>query len=201
MQRKEAEKLLAALIFDDLDEASKTELLTYLQSDDELRERLADMRMVVKVTSDTVRHGPEPVLGKRRLKRLARLARHHRSRPTIFTVPRLAAAAAIFIIAAVGPTLVLINMRASSERYPALHRGRQTEYYDGRGIVEASKLSRYETPQTSLTNLRIRRARNLPKLLWGEGRVNTPMTQWLKVRWIRPVGQWLEGGFRTERRL
>ncbi|MHC4111344.1 MAG: anti-sigma factor, partial [Planctomycetota bacterium] len=102
MQRKEAEKLLAALIFDDLDEASKTELLTYLQTDNELRERLADMRMAVKVASDTVQHGPDPVLGKRRLKRLARLARHHSTRPTFFTAPHLAAAAAIFIIAAVG---------------------------------------------------------------------------------------------------
>ena len=42
MQREEAEKLLAALIFDDLDETSKTELLDYLQNDNELRERLAD---------------------------------------------------------------------------------------------------------------------------------------------------------------
>ncbi|MHC4676850.1 MAG: anti-sigma factor family protein, partial [Planctomycetota bacterium] len=100
MQRKEAEKLLAALIFDDLDETSKTELLNYLQTDNELRERLADMRMAVKVASDTVQHGPDPVLGKRRLKRLARLARHQRSWPTFFTVPRLAAAAAIFIVSA-----------------------------------------------------------------------------------------------------
>lgn len=113
MQRKEAEKLLAVLIFDDLDEASKTELLTYLQTDDELRERLADMRMAVKVACDTVQHGPEPVLGKQRLKRLAKLARRHQARPTIFTVPRLAAAAAILIMAAVGPVLVLMNMRAS----------------------------------------------------------------------------------------
>ena len=107
MQRKEAEKLLAALIFDDLDEASKTELLNYLQTDNELRERLADMRMAVKVASDTVQHGPDPVLGKRRLKRLARLARHHRTQTTIFTVPRLAAAAAIFIIAALATALGL----------------------------------------------------------------------------------------------
>jgi len=112
MKRKEAEKLLAALIFDDLDEASKTKLLTYLQSDDELRERLADMRMAVKMTSDTVRHGPEPVLDKRRLKRLTKLARHHRSQTTIFTVPRLTAAAAIFIIASVGLALLLNTMPA-----------------------------------------------------------------------------------------
>ena len=100
MQRKEAEKILAALIFDDLDEASKTDLLAYLQTDNELRERLADMRMAVKVASDTVQQGPEPVLGKRRLKRLARLAMGHSIRSTFFTVPRLAAAAAIFIISA-----------------------------------------------------------------------------------------------------
>ena len=119
MQRKEAEKLIAALIFDDLDEASKTELLNYLQTDNELRERLADMRMAVKVASDTVQHGPDPVLGKRRLKRLARLARHGRTRPKIFTMPRLAAAAAIFIIASVGligiPSLSKVRRFASSK--------------------------------------------------------------------------------------
>ena len=136
MQRKEAEKLLAALIFDDLDEASKNELLTYLQIDNELRERLADMRMAVKVTSDTVQHGPDPVLGKRRLKRLARLARHHRTRSTIFTVPRLAAAAAILILAAVGPALVIINMRASSKKRVALASLADVESrYDEHGSV------------------------------------------------------------------
>jgi len=93
MQRKEAEKLLAALIFDDLE-------LNYLQTDNELRERLADMRMAAKVASDTVQHGPDPVLGKRRLKHLARLARHQRSWTTFLTAPRLATAAAIFIISA-----------------------------------------------------------------------------------------------------
>ncbi|MGB2808166.1 MAG: hypothetical protein WBC22_10520, partial [Sedimentisphaerales bacterium] len=112
MQRKEAEKLLAALIFDDLDEASKTELLTYLQTDNELRERLADMRMAVKVASDTVQHGPDPVLGRRRLKRLARLARGHHTWTTMFTAPRLAAAAAIFIIASVGLALLLNTFSA-----------------------------------------------------------------------------------------
>ena len=33
MNRKQAEKLLAALVFDDLDESSKAELLAYLQTD------------------------------------------------------------------------------------------------------------------------------------------------------------------------
>ncbi len=130
MQRKEAEKLLAALIFDDLDEASKKELLNYLQTDSELRERLADMRMAVKVASDTVQHGPDPVLGKRRLKRLARLARHHRTWTTIFTVPRLAAAAAIFIVAA----LVL----SSIQSYPRVRRYASTVSHES---VPTYKLS------------------------------------------------------------
>lgn len=49
MNREQAEKLLAALIFEDLDESSEAELLAYLQTDDELRERLADVRMAVKL--------------------------------------------------------------------------------------------------------------------------------------------------------
>jgi hypothetical protein len=80
---------------------------TFPARGNELRERLADMRMAVKVASDTVQQGPDPVLGKRRLKRLARLARGHHTWTTIFTVPRLAAAAAIFIISA----LALISIQ------------------------------------------------------------------------------------------
>jgi len=126
MNRERAEKLLAALIFDDLDETSKTELLTCLQTDDELRERLADMRMAAKVASDTLQHGPDPVLGKRRLKRLARLAGRRRTRPTIFTVRRLAAAAAV-VAAVLLPALVILSVsspktRLLSEVTP-LHRG------------------------------------------------------------------------------
>jgi Ca-activated chloride channel family protein len=74
VNRKQAEKLLAALIFDDLDEASKAELQAYLQTDDELRERLADMRMAAKLANDAVNDGPAPVLSEERLENLRRLA-------------------------------------------------------------------------------------------------------------------------------
>ncbi len=126
MNRERAEKLLAALIFDDLDEASKAELLTCLQTDDELRERLADMRMAAKVASDTLQHGPAPVLGKRRLKSLAKLGGRRSTGPTIFTVRRLAAAAAV-VAAVLLPALVILSVsspktRLLSEVTP-LHRG------------------------------------------------------------------------------
>lgn len=100
MKRQEAERLLAALIFDDLDEGSKAELLGYLQTDDELRERLADMRMAVKVASDTLNHGSEPVLSDQRLKHLAKLAKRHHVRPRIVTFRRFAVAAAVLLVAA-----------------------------------------------------------------------------------------------------
>jgi len=108
MNREKAEKLLAALIFDDLDEASKADLLTYLQTDDELRERLTDMRMAVKVASDSLQQGPEPVLSKRRLKHLAKLAARQKARPRIFTLPRLVAAAAV-LVAVLLPAIVILN--------------------------------------------------------------------------------------------
>lgn len=110
MNREQAEKLLAALIFDDLDESSKTEFLAYLQTDDELRERLADMRMAAKVASDTLQHGPEPVLGKRRLKSLAKLAKRSSAKRTIFTMPRLAAAAAVGIVALLSASIMLPSL-------------------------------------------------------------------------------------------
>ncbi len=110
MNREQAEKLPAALIFDDLDESSKAEFLAYLQTDDELRERLADMRMAAKVASDTLQHGPEPVLGKRRLKSLAKLAKRSSAKRTIFTMPRLAAAAAVGIVALLSASIMLPSL-------------------------------------------------------------------------------------------
>lgn len=74
MTREQAEKLLAALIFDDLDDASKAELQAYLQTDDELRDRLADLRMAAKLTGDAVNDGPAPVLSEERLEKLRQLA-------------------------------------------------------------------------------------------------------------------------------
>ena len=108
MNREKAEKLLAALIFDDLDEASKAELMDYLETDDELRERLADMRMAVKVTSDALQHGSQPALDERRLNRLARLAGRSGRRPTVFTMRYMAAAAAI-VAAIILPSILIFD--------------------------------------------------------------------------------------------
>ncbi len=110
MNREQAEKLQAALLFDELDESTKAEFLAYLQTDDELRERLADMRMAAKVASDTLQHGPEPVLGKRRLKSLAKLAKRSSAKRTIFTMPRLAAAAAVGIVALLSASIMLPSL-------------------------------------------------------------------------------------------
>ena len=98
MNRQQAKKLLSALIFDDLDEASKAELLAYLETDDELRDRLADMRMAAKVTSEAVNHGPDPVLSEGRLEDLQRLAGADKARVRLFIVRRVAAVAAVLLI-------------------------------------------------------------------------------------------------------
>jgi len=110
MNRKKAEKLLAALIFDELDERSRAELAAYLETDDELRERLVDMRMAAKVVSDALHHGPEPALSKRRLERLAKLAARGKTRPALPIPARLAAAAAIVIgVALLGLIMPALN--------------------------------------------------------------------------------------------
>jgi len=100
MNREKAEKLLAALIFDDLDASSKAELTAYLETDDELRERLADMRMAVKVTADAVQNELERTLDKKRLQKLSRLAGKRNNRSVFFTMRYLAAAAAILAMIA-----------------------------------------------------------------------------------------------------
>lgn len=97
MNREQAEKLLAVLIFDDLDDASKAELMAYLQTDDELRDRLADMRMAVKLTCDAVKEGPEPVLSEHRLGQLKQLAKANKAGARVFTIPRFLAAAAVLM--------------------------------------------------------------------------------------------------------
>ncbi len=109
MNREQAEKLLAALIFDDLDETSKAELVAYLQTDDELRDRLADLRMAVKLADDAVNEGPDPVLGERRWKQLQRLAKGDKGKTRIFSMRRVLAVAAVLAFA-----LVLVGSLAAS---------------------------------------------------------------------------------------
>ena len=118
MNREQAEKLLAALIFDDLDEASKAELLAYLQTDDELRERLADMRMAAKLACDAVNEGPDPVLSKHRLKQLERLAKTNRPRLLVFTRRRLAAVAAVLVFGVVMAGMLIPSL-SKVKRYSA----------------------------------------------------------------------------------
>ena len=113
MHREEAEKLLAAFVFGDLDEGSRAEMAAYLQTDDELRERAADMRMAAKVASDALLEGPEPVLDARRLKHLAKLAAQRKRRPVI-TVRRSALAAGIVLL--VGLPLCFLCLSTFSGR-------------------------------------------------------------------------------------
>ncbi len=116
MNREQAEKLLAALIFDDLDETSKAELTAYLQTDDELRYRLADLRMAVKLADDAVNEGPDPVLDEQRLKQLKRLAKADKAKVRVFRHPRFMAAAAVITFALV---LIGVLMPSLSPRPPA----------------------------------------------------------------------------------
>jgi len=139
MNRNEAEKLLAAFIFGDLDEASKADLTAYLQTDDELSERLTDMRMAIKVASDALQHGPDPVLGNRRLKHLAKLAGRKSRKSAVFTVRYMAAAAAVLAVVILPSFLIftprLNNARESSssvkEKYAARNRLDSIESGDG----------------------------------------------------------------------
>ncbi len=118
MNREQAEKLLAALIFDDLDETSKTELTAYLQTDDELRYRLADLRMAVKLTDDAVNEGPDPVLGEQRLKQLKRLAKANKINIWTLPISRPLAVAAVLIFALLLIGLLMPSL-SKTRRYDA----------------------------------------------------------------------------------
>lgn len=118
MNREQAEKLLAALVFDDLDESSKTELLAYLQTDDDLRDRLADMRMAVKLTCDAANEGPDPVLAEHRLKKLRQLAGVRGNGLWISIRRGILAAAAVLVVAVVLIALLIPSLN-KAHRYQA----------------------------------------------------------------------------------
>lgn len=54
MNREQAESLLAQLVFDDLEEPARSQLLDYLKTDPELNERLGDMRLATRLLHDAV---------------------------------------------------------------------------------------------------------------------------------------------------
>ena len=107
MNREQAENLLAQLVFDDLDEATKAELSAYLQTDPELNERLGDMRVVAGLLREGIALDDEPRLSdERRAKVLARLnelpspepaKRTGRSRWSLRTPAPLAVAAGLLL--------------------------------------------------------------------------------------------------------
>ncbi len=121
MNRERAEKLLAALIFDDLDEASKAELQAYLQTDDDLRERLADMRMAARLARDAVKDGPDPVLSENRLAQLKQLAGTGRAGGRVFRLRYFLAPAAVLVLGlALLWSLMLGNFEGHTDKAFAL---------------------------------------------------------------------------------
>ncbi len=62
MNREQAESMLALLVFDDLEEPMRSELLEYLKTDAELNERLGDMRLTAKLLRDAVGEKEAPRL-------------------------------------------------------------------------------------------------------------------------------------------
>ncbi len=74
MNREQAEMLLARLVFDELDEPTKRELLAYLEQDAELNERLGDMRLTARLLHEGFAAEQPPKLeDKRRAKILRKL--------------------------------------------------------------------------------------------------------------------------------
>lgn len=150
MNREQAEKLLAALIFDDLDETSKAELVAYLQTDDELRDRLADLRMAVKLADDAVNEGPDPVLGERRLKQLQRLAKAEKARARAFPMGPLAVAAVlIFAFVLVGLLVPSLGRRGVVPRASSSRMAFRTESSRGLDRLSADLDQLSETAPTA----------------------------------------------------
>ncbi|MBW8015596.1 MAG: DUF3520 domain-containing protein [Planctomycetes bacterium] len=170
MNRQEAEKLLAVLIFGDLDETSKIELTAYLQTDDELRERLADMRMAIKITSDALQNGPDPVLGKRRLKRLARLAKQ-KKRPPVFTLRYMATAAAVLFAIMLPLAIFMPSLQKAKVSYASLKsvRGEMPALDSDRGISSIYDSVEFASSESPASQLSIAKVTDHSSVVWAEG--------------------------------
>lgn len=123
MNKEQAETLLAQLIFDELDEPTKTDLLAYLETDAELREQLGDMRLTANLLRDGAAEaeGQPQLSHRRRAQMLRRAERAERARdarrlrfakpsgPAMYRYARYAAAAvivmALFVTALMLPGL------------------------------------------------------------------------------------------------
>ncbi len=108
MNREEAQNLLAALVFDELDEPTRTELSAYLETDASLRRELDEMTRAVGLLQAGAQReaaAAQPVLSARRLARLRDLPEpgdwRHREIGSVlwsFRTARIAAVAACMVI-------------------------------------------------------------------------------------------------------
>ena len=113
MDREQAEPLLALLVADELDGETRAALLAYLQTDDELNERLDDLRQAAALLGDALRGGPQLELdANRRAALLAEAAGPRRLRFAAFVGPylrpgRVASAAAMVALAVLSGLLLI----------------------------------------------------------------------------------------------
>ncbi len=117
MNRKQSEKLLAAYLVDALDAATRAELEAALETDAELRERLADMRMAFKLLHKGLEEEVEPRLSDDRIGALLSAA----AKPVAQPVSRWGwRRPLIASIAAIAAAVVLVTVFT-----PSLQRSRE----------------------------------------------------------------------------
>ncbi len=120
MNREQAETLLAKLLFDELDDATRDELSAYLETDPELREQLGDMRLTVNLLREAVAD-ESPTLSddkhKALLKQVAASPRKRRrdKREVVYRIRPLLAAAAVLMIGVGLAALVLPTLSTARE--------------------------------------------------------------------------------------
>ncbi len=83
MNREQAESLLAQLLFDDLEEPARSQLLEYLKTDPELNEQLGDMRLTAKVLRDAMQAEAQPKLDEQHKADLQKQIENDRNRTKI----------------------------------------------------------------------------------------------------------------------
>jgi Ca-activated chloride channel family protein len=137
MNREQAESLLAQLVFDDLEEPARSELLEYLKSDPELNERLGDMRLAAKLLRDAVEAEGTPTLDERHKADLRRAVERDQRKRGVLRVIGMArmhpAIAALVVISTVAILVGLLLPATGSARRAARQMKNTTQV---RGIVQ-----------------------------------------------------------------
>jgi Ca-activated chloride channel family protein len=111
MNREQAESLLAQMVFDELEEPVRSQLLEYLKGDAELSEQLGDMRLTAKLLRDAIEAEDAPKLDDESKAALRmRIEKEPKRKEIIAVIGPYLASRAVAIVASVAICALLVGI-------------------------------------------------------------------------------------------